>query len=206
MKLPSISYFFNLAEFEHKEIFKNLKYPWEALTSLDDYLKSWLKKNNKGNIFIGEKTIIDKTARIEGPVIIGNNCKIGFQTHLRGPVIIGNKSVINKSEIKHSIVLNGVQAAHFNYIGNSIIGNNVNLGGGVKLANLRFDQQTPRIRHKKGKIDTKLKKFGAIIGDKSQLGCNSVLNPGTLLGKECLVYPLASVKPGLYQNKSAIKQ
>ena len=206
MNFPPISYFFNLEDFEHKKIFEDLTYPWEALTRLEKYINS-CQKNKKGkDIFIGKKTVIDKSARLKGPIIIGKNCQLGFQTHIRGPVIIGDSVRIGNTEVKRSILLNNVRADHFNYIGDSILGNNVSFGAGAKLANFRFDHKKIKIKYQKKKIFSHLKKLGSIIGDNSLLGCNSVLNPGVILGKNCLVYPLVNIKSNFYSSKSIIKR
>jgi NDP-sugar pyrophosphorylase family protein len=206
MSFPSINYFFNLKTFDHQSLFKNVAYPWDALKKLDDYVLDYLlKQKNKKDIFLGEGSQVDKTARIKGPVIIGKNTTIGFGALLRGPLIIGDNCLIGRSEIKHSVLLNQIFAKHFNYIGDSLIGNKVNFGAGSKLANLRFDWQNIKINYQGKIIETNLQKLGSIIGDESQMCCNSVLNPGTILGKKSLVYPLTNVKPGFYKTASVIK-
>ncbi len=205
MNFPLIDQFFNLKDFRHQSLFKKIKYPWEILKRLDQYVSEFLKEKKKKDVFIGQGVKIDESARIKGPVLIGKNTVIGFGALLRGPLIIGDNCIIGRSEIKHSILLNQVFAEHFNYIGDSIIGNKVNFGAGTKVANLRFDWQNIKIDYQEKKIDTSLQKLGAIIADGCQLGCNSVLNPGTILGKKCSVYPLVSVKAGVYKDNSIIK-
>lgn len=206
MNFPSIDYFFNLDGFEHKEIFIGVKYPWEALQKLNGYSKNYLRERKKRDFYAGKGAVIDKTAKLEGPIVIGKNCRIGYQAYLRGPVIIGNGCFIGRTEIKNSIIFSDVRATHFNYLGDSVIGNRVNFGAGSKIANLRFDRKKIEIRYKRKKLFTSLEKFGAIIGDNSQLGCNSVLNPGVILGRNCLVYPLANIKSNFYSSESIIKR
>lgn len=202
MTFFNIDNFFNLNEFEHKKIFDKVSSPWKVLLNLELYLKNFLKKKDK--IYIGNGTLIDKSVRIEGSVVIGKNCFIGFKAYLRGPLLIGSNCKIINSEIKASILLNHVHIPHFSYIGDSIVGNNVNFGAGAKSANKRIDGRPIKIRINKRKINTFLNKFGAVIGDNCSLGANSVLNPGTFLEKNCKVFPLTSVI-GYYKKNSIIK-
>lgn len=188
---------FDLTDFSHRELFAGCKYPWEALDQLEGYfskgkIECEIPKGvtlvNKELISIGQGTVIEPGAYIAGPCIIGKNCEIRHSAYLRGFVVMGDGCVIG-SEIKSSILLNGVHAAHYNYVGDSILGNRVNLGAGVKLANLRLDKKQIAIEG----IPTQRKKLGAIIGDDSQLGCNSVCNPGTVLKKKFLCRPSAVI-------------
>lgn len=206
MEFPELNSFFNLADFDHKLIFEGIEYPWQILKKLGRYVDHWLKKKGGQNQYFGRGTVIDKTSRIEGAVITGANCLIGFQAHLRGPLVLGNNCHIIKSELKHSLFLSDVHAAHFSYIGDSIIGNMVNFGGGAKVANLRLDKEKIKVKYKRKIIRTGLKKFGAVIGDRCQLGANSVLNPGTILAEKSIVYPLVCVKARFYQKESIIKK
>ena len=147
----------------------------------------------KGDVSIGKGTVIDPGVYIEGPCHIGKNCKIGHGAYLRpGSVLMDNTTVGHAAEIKHSLLMEGATASHFCYVGDSILGPNVNLGAGVKCANLRLDRKPITLSIKENKINTHLEKFGAILGEGVQVGCNAVLNPGTLIGKGCLVYPLVN--------------
>jgi NDP-sugar pyrophosphorylase family protein len=188
--------FFDIRDFNHKALFENKKTILESLLFLPNYLKylqfpkiqieipSSCHLLNKDFISIGKNTEIDGSVYIKGPTIIGDNCKIRHGAYIRGNVVIGNNSVVGHStEIKNSIILNNVNAAHFAYIGDSLIGNNVNLGAGVKCANFRLDGEKIFITIEGEKIPTNLKKFGAVVADNAQIGCNSVLNPGTIIGK-----------------------
>ncbi len=202
----ALSSFFDLSEFSHASIFDGCDYPWEALSKLSAYLASQelgkIQVDIPSSVFlvnpslisIGRETIIEPGAYIQGPCIIGNHCTIRNGAYIRGGLITGDGCVIgHDTEVKNSIFLNRSLAAHFNYVGDTILGNAVNLGAGVKCANLRLDHQTIFVTIDGQKIDTQLKKLGAIIGDGAQIGCNCVINPGTLLGKNSFCFPCLNV-------------
>jgi NDP-sugar pyrophosphorylase family protein len=199
--------FFSLDGYLHSEIFEGTTFPWEALEKLPMYLAgkklgiieveipSTVHLVNRESISIGAGTVIEPGAYIQGPVIIGPNNTIRHGAYIRGNVITGDGCVIgHATEVKHSILLNGAQAAHFNYVGDSILGNSVNLGAGVKLANFRLDHGEVSVVFGGEKIKTHLRKLGAIIGDGAQLGCNAVTNPGTLISPKTFCLPCANIK------------
>lgn len=199
-------YFFDLLHFEQAELFRSCSYVWEALPLIKTYLLNCeLGKIdvdipegaflvNPELISIGEGTIVEPGSYIKGPCIIGKKCQIRHGAYIRGNFIAGNECVIgHDTEVKNSILLDSAQAAHFAYLGDTIVGNRVNLGAGTKCANLRLDHKNVAIRYEDRLIETNLKKFGAIIGDDCQLGCNSVTNPGTLLGKWVIGYPCLNI-------------
>lgn len=204
--------FFDVSTFSLREIFSEVSYVWEVLPKIKHFILrefeekySAGKYKNKNNIFIGEGTFVRKSAEIVGPAIIGKNCIIGHNAILRENCILGeNVRIGHGVEVKNSIFLNNAIAAHLNYIGDSIIGNDVNISGGAMLANFRFDKQTISVRVSGKRINTGLQKFGAIVGDKSIIGVNAVINPGTLLGKECIVYPLVSIN-GVYAQGFVVR-
>lgn len=194
--------FFDLDNISFSDLFKNLNYPWEALRNMQSYLDS---KINTENIVIGEGTVVEKDAVIKGKAIIGKNCLIGNAVLLRGNCILGDNVQIGHGvELKNIIVLSNSSIAHLNYVGDSIVGNNVNVSAGAIVANLRLDKQEILVNVQDEKVNTGLNKFGAIIGDGCTIGVNSVLNPGTILGKNCVVYPLTFVK-GSHANNEIIK-
>lgn len=208
---------FELDGFSHACIFSNCTYVWEALSLLKEYLRSQglgrieveipsgAHLENKDLIQIGKGSVIEPGAYLKGPCIIGENCTIRHGAYIRENVLIGNRCVIgHDTEIKHSIFLDDVLAAHFNYIGNSILGNKVNLGAGVKCANLRLDHHPVDVMVGAEKIKTGLKKLGAIIGDGAQVGCNCVINPGTVLGKHSICFPCLNVY-GFIPNHAKVK-
>ncbi len=198
----NFSHFFERSSNNVKNIFEFQKDIWQALIDLSDNIKNQrlgkieidIPSNvtliNPELISIGKNTIVEQGAYIKGPCIIGENCEIRHCAYIRGNVIAGNGCIIGHcTEIKHSILLNNVHAAHFAYIGDSIIGNYVNLGAGVRCANFRIDKKNIKLTINGKIIDTQLNKFGSIIGDNVQIGCNTVLNPGTLIGKNSIFYP-----------------
>lgn len=185
--------FFDLSSFEQADIFEDEAFVWEVIPKISEYLKTECRKRGK-DILVGKGTVIEEGALIKGPAIIGSNCFIGHAAFLRNNCIVGNNVHIGHGcEIKNSIVLPDTAIAHVNYVGDSIIGRNVNLGGGAKTANFRLDGRSIRVKVGDKILDTGLVKFGAIVGDGSKIGVNAVLNPGTILGKNTLVYPLTSV-------------
>lgn len=210
--------FFDLEGFEHRALFDHVKNVWEALgVKLKCYIRNVLKPGIYGEVmdgafiddeslvYIGEDTIVEPGAYIKGPAIIGKNTQVRQGAYIRGDVIVGDRCVVgHTTEVKGAVMLNGAQAGHFAYIGDSILGNHVNLGAGTKLANLKMIKGNVIVRHNGKEIDTGLRKFGAIIGDYGELGCNSVTSPGTILGKNCIVYPCASIH-GIFEENSIIK-
>lgn len=204
---------FDISSFPFKDLFAHSTYPWEALPKIEQYITSLFKEKKlvgnyqeREDVFIGEGTVIQPGVEIVGPAIIGSNCLIGHASLLRNGCIIGDNVHIGHAvEIKHSVLLNGSAAAHLNYIGDSVIGNNVNLSGGSILANFRLDKQPVMIKTGDERIETGLQKCGAMIGDGANIGVNAVLNPGTVLGKDCIVYPLQLVT-GVYEKTTIIKK
>jgi len=200
---------FDLEEFRFKDVFSGIEAPWEALSSIGSYIASagtprilgkvspgaWLEGDM---ISIGAGSVVEPGAMIIGPALIGENCAIRQGAYLRGNVIAGDGSVIgHTTEVKNSIFLNGSKASHFAYVGDSILGSNVNLGAGTKLANFKVDtgERSVSVRLSDGSaLPTGRRKLGALIGDGSELGCNSVTMPGAIIGKRCIIYPCSVVR------------
>ena len=221
--------FFNLSTFAHCTVFEDVDNVWEPLASLDTYLTSWFQKHDPslanvsvaqtariyGDVSIGAGSVIEDGVCIMGPTIIGENCEIRQGAYIRGDCLMGDRCVLgHASELKNSIMLNDAKAPHFAYVGDSILGNNVNLGAGTKLSNLSVASEkelstgkrpTIKIVIDAEEVDTDLAKLGAIIGDDAQTGCNAVTNPGTLIGKNSLVYANTSVSKGLIPENSIVK-
>ena len=210
-------YFFDLSVYAHAALFLEGAYPWIALAQISRYLKAARLGHIEGTvspqaylfhpelISIGPGSVVEPGAYIQGPCIIGANCTVRHGAYIRGNFIAGNRCVIgHDTEVKNSIFLDGVQAAHFAYVGDSILGNNVNLGAGTKCANLKLNHGAIIIHHNGQRLNTELKKLGAILGDRTQIGCNSVTNPGTLMGPEVLCYPCVNVG-GFIPGHSRIK-
>ncbi len=217
MSLLTAKLFFSLEQVCHRELWSEDESAWSALQRLEKYLlsRSSFKINidipagvcvkNPESVSIGEGTILEPGVLIEGPCIIGKNCHIRHGAFLRGGVLCGDHCVVGHStEIKHSILLDGAQAAHLNYVGDSILGHGVNLGAGVKCANLRLDRREISVYFEDQKVMTGLKKFGCILGDGCQIGCNVVINPGTLIGPHSVSYPLLNLH-GFIPANSRVK-
>lgn len=205
--------FFDLKYFQFADIFQDAQSVWEALNKLEEFIKEQFisgrvvgnYRNNK-YVYVGKNTEIQKDTMITGPAIIGENCIITHGSLLRGSCLLGdNVRIGHGSEIKESIFLNNSVSAHLNYVGNSIIGNDVNISGGTIFANFRLDKKTVTIKSNNDKIETGLLKFGSIIGDDSSIGVSSVLNPGTIIGKNTIIYPLISVS-GVHMKNEIIKK
>jgi NDP-sugar pyrophosphorylase family protein len=207
MKGLSSKHFFSLESFEHSALFDGESPVWDALHRLVPYLeKARLGKIevdippsahlvNPSQISIGRGCVIEPGVYIQGPVILGAGTVVRHGAYIRGYVITGKACIIgHTTEVKHSIFLNRASAAHFNYVGDSILGNDVNLGAGAKLANFRLDHAPITLVHEGKKITTNLKKFGAALGDQTQIGCNAVTNPGTLIGPRSFCYPCMNIK------------
>ncbi|TFG36300.1 MAG: hypothetical protein E4H46_03710 [Desulfobacterales bacterium] len=165
-----------------------------------------------GAVLVGDKIKFGKGVKVEpgtfiaSPTIIGDMTEIRQGAYLRGYCLIGRRCVVGHvTEVKHSIFMDNAKAGHFAYLGDSILGNEVNLGAGTKLANLRFTPGNIKIRTANGPVDSGLRKFGAILGDFVQTGCNSVTNPGTLLGKKSLLLPNTTAPSGLHEKNSLIR-
>ncbi len=183
-----------------KELFERSEYPWEILPEIKEYAQDLIKRGINGytlmgdNILVGEDVKISPTAEITGPAIIGRGTEIRTGAFLRGNVITGEGCVIgNSTELKNCVMLNNVQVPHYNYVGDSILGNFAHMGAGAICSNLKADGKEVII-HGDEEYKTGIKKIGAILGDKADVGCGSVLNPGTIVGKGTSVYPLTSVR------------
>jgi NDP-sugar pyrophosphorylase family protein len=194
---------FDLSQTEHAALFDGCEFAWEALRRIADYLQANLKpglhNQCKGvawvgdRVSIGEGTMLEDGVMIKGPAIIGRHCQIRHNAYLRENVIIGDHCVVgNATELKNALLFNHAEAPHYNYIGDSILGHKAHLGAGVKISNLKVTRSNVVIQHGGDRLETGLRKFGALIGDRTEIGCNAVLNPGTILGRDCLVYPNVS--------------
>jgi len=195
-----VANFFDLSQTAHTALFVSDDPAWEALPHIKDYLAETLKPANLGtvspqaivgeNVSIGEDTIVAANACIEGPAIIGRNCQIRHNAYIRAQVIVGDNCVVgNACELKNALLFNDCQVPHFNYVGDSILGHHSHLGAGVVLSNFKSLPGNVTVQHGDDKIDTGLRKFGALIGDHTEIGCNSVLNPGSIIGRGSVIYP-----------------
>ena len=185
---------------------------WELLNGINKIIEE-IAAGNPGvfreirkGVFAGKGTTIAPNAVIMGPALLGADCEIRSGAFLRENVIAGNSCVIgNSTEIKNAILFNHVEACHFNYIGDSIVGNFAHLGAGVIISNVRLDKRPITVQFGNEKLGTNRVKFGAIIGDHVEIGSNSVINPGALLEKNVVVYPLVNVS-GHHAQGACIKR
>ena len=202
MEECNIKNLYNLEETIAKDLLENLTYPWEALPKISEFIKELAPKLNPeiyeqkgGNIWIAKTAEIAPTAYIKGPVIIGENAEIRHCAFIRGNAIIGNNTVVgNSTELKNVILFNNVQVPHYNYVGDSILGYKAHMGAGSITSNVKSDKKLVIVKNGTQTLETGLKKFGAMIGDNVEVGCNSVLNPGTVIGRNSNIYPLSSVR------------
>ena len=194
-----------------KKMFSSFEHPWEILAHLKDIVKALVESGldgyeRIGDVLVGHGVRIAASAHIDGPAIIGAGCELRHCAYIRGSVILGEGCVIgNSSEVKGSVLMDGAQAPHFNYVGDSILGSRAHLGAGAVCSNLRSDGKAVRIKTADGiAIDTGLRKLGAILGDGAEIGCGTVLCPGTVIGAHTDVYPL-TVTRGTYPAHSIVK-
>lgn len=194
-----------------KELFDNAEYPWEMLPKIKAHILSIIENGMEGytllkeGVLVGEGVKIAPTATIEGPTVIGAGTEIRPGAYIRGSVITGEKCVIgNSSELKNCVLLNTVQVPHYNYVGDSVLGNYAHMGAGSICSNLKSDGKNIVI-HGDVEYETGLRKIGGILGDHADIGCGCVLNPGTVIGKNTSVYPLNSLR-GVFPEGCIVKK
>ena len=214
MEEVKIKNLYNLEETIAKDIFKDCTYPWEVLPKIKDFiitLGECLDKNeyNKigDNIWIANSAKIAPTAYINGPAIIGKNAEVRHCAFIRGNAIVGENAVVgNSTELKNVILFNNVQVPHYNYVGDSILGYKSHMGAGSVTSNVKSDKKLVVVKNGEEKIETGLKKFGCMVGDNVEVGCGSILNPGSVIGRNTNIYPLSSVRGVVKANSIYKKQ
>lgn len=214
MKECQITNLYDLTQTNAKKIFEGCTYPWEVLPKIKDFIIELgnsldLNEYNKigENIWISKTAKIAPTAFVSGPTIIGNNTEIRHCAFIRGNAIVGDNCVVgNSTELKNVILFNNVQVPHYNYVGDSILGYKSHMGAGSITSNVKSDKQLVIVKNGDSKIETGLKKFGAMIGDNVEIGCGSVLNPGSVIGRNSNIYPLSSVRGVISSNSIYKKQ
>ncbi len=201
----------NLDECYYRKLFDGVKYPWDVLSKIKPCFREFAE-NLPGdyeqiaeNVWVGKGTTIERTVTIKGPAIIGYDCELRQCAFIREYVLIGNNVVIgNSTEVKNTVIFNKAQVPHFNYVGDSVLGYGAHLGAGVIISNLKSSKDQVKVRAGENCIETGLRKFGAIVGDNAEVGCNSVLNPGTVIGRNSIIYPLTAVR-GLVPEDHILK-
>ena len=202
MHLPRAEELFDLGHTKARELISEKKNIYEALLNLKSFivnLGNQLPKDEYDEIspevWVAKDSVISPMATILPPTVIGHNTEVRPGAFIRGSVLIGDGAVIgNSSEIKNAVIFDGVQLPHYNYVGDSILGYRSHLGAGAIISNFRLDHRNIKIRSDSEFIETGLRKLGALIGDFAEIGCNSVVFPGTVIGRGTLVYPLTSVR------------
>ena len=198
----------NMYDLNHtiaKELLEKHEYPWEVLPEISDFIIELGNKLDKEiyelkgeNIWIAKSAIIYPSAYIKGPAIIGENAEVRHCAFIRGKAIVGNNAVVgNSTELKNVILFDNVQVPHYNYVGDSILGYKSHMGAGSITSNVKSDKTLVVVKDSydtKEEIETGRKKFGAMLGDFVEVGCNSVLNPGTVIGRHTNIYPLSRVR------------
>lgn len=210
---------YNLDETIAKELLETVEYPWEVLSKIKDYIIA-LGKNLpkdqfdevKENVWVAKSANVYPTAFINGPAIIDEEAEVRHCAFIRGNAIVGKGAVVgNSTELKNVILFNKVQVPHYNYVGDSVLGYKAHMGAGSITSNVKSDKTLVKVHTGDCDIETGLKKFGAMLGDEVEVGCNSVLNPGTVIGKCSNVYPTSMVRGfipenSIYKNKTEIVQ
>lgn len=214
----------NIELFDFKEtiasdIFEGLSYPWEVLPKIHDFIIELGRKLSKDiyeekgdNIWVAKNAKVAPTACLNGPLIVDENAEIRHCAFIRGNAIIGKGAVVgNSTELKNVILFNKVQVPHYNYVGDSILGYKSHMGAGAITSNVKSDKTPVSVKGKNEKFETGLKKMGAILGDNVEVGCNSVLNPGTIIGQNSNIYPTSMVRgvvpsDSIYKTKTEIAE
>lgn len=217
MENAKICNLYDLEQTIAKEYFGQFTYPWEALKGISEYIKALGPtldpekfKQCGENIWVAKSASVAPTACLNGPLIIDEEAEIRHCAFIRGSAIVGKGSVVgNSTELKNVILFNGVQVPHYNYVGDSVLGYKSHMGAGSITSNVKSDKTLVVVKDNEEQIETGLKKFGAMLGDYVEVGCNSVLNPGTVIGRNSNVYPTSCVRGviganSIYKSKTEI--
>lgn len=202
MKGLTVKELYTLDETIAKDIFDGVTYPWEVLPKIGNFIMELGKTLSEDeyekrgeNIWIAKSASVAPTAYINGPAIIGKNAEVRHCAFIRGNAIVGEGAVVgNSTELKNVILFNKVQVPHYNYVGDSVLGFKSHMGAGSITSNVKSDKKLVVVKTPEGMIETGMKKFGAMLGDEVEVGCGSVLNPGTVVGSHSNIYPLSSVR------------
>ena len=208
----TVAKLFDLSQTQAETLLNRFQYPWEALPHIKEFILALgpsLPKDEyeetKENVWAAKSAVIFPTAYLNGPVIIGKNTEVRHGAFIRGSALVGDSAVVgNSTELKNVILFNNVQVPHYNYVGDSILGYRSHMGAGSITSNVKSDKTLVTVKYQGEKITTGLKKFGAILGDCVEVGCNSVLNPGSVICPNSNIYPLSMVR-GVVPPKSIYK-
>ena len=208
----TVAKLFDLSQTQAETLLNRFQYPWEALPHIKEFILALgpsLPKDEyeeiKENVWAAKSAVIFPTAYLNGPVIIGKNTEVRHGAFIRGSALVGDSAVVgNSTELKNVILFNNVQVPHYNYVGDSILGYRSHMGAGSITSNVKSDKTLVTVKYQGEKITTGLKKFGAILGDCVEVGCNSFLNPGSVICPNSNIYPLSMVR-GVVPPKSIYK-
>jgi NDP-sugar pyrophosphorylase family protein len=219
VETAKISTLYDLRETIARDLFDGITYPWEALGKISDFIRTLGPtldperfQKRGADIWVAKSAVIAPTAFLNGPLIIDEEAEIRHCAFVRGSAIVGKNAVIgNSTELKNVVIFNSVQVPHYNYVGDSVLGYKSHMGAGSITSNVKSDKTLVVVRDGNEEIITGLKKFGAMLGDYVEIGCNSVLNPGTVIGPHVNVYPLSSVRGvipahSIYKNRGEVVQ
>mgnify|MGYP000634593527 CR=1 FL=1 len=210
----TISALYDLNKTIAADIFKDCTYPWEVLAKIGDFIKELGKtlsedeyEQRAEDVWVAKSATVYPTAYINGPCIIGKEAEVRHCAFIRGKAIVGEGAVVgNSTELKNVILFDKVQVPHYNYVGDSILGYRAHMGAGSITSNVKSDKLLVKVHAEDGDIETGIKKFGAMLGDEVEVGCGSVLNPGTVIGPHTNIYPLSSVRGVVPANSIYKKQ
>ena len=202
MRELTVNELYDLKETIAKDIFDDVTYPWEVLPKIGDFIVELGKTLSKEeydqveeNVWIAKSANVFPSAYIHGPAIIGKDAEVRHCAFIRGNAIVGEGAVVgNSTELKNVILFNKVQVPHYNYVGDSVLGYKAHMGAGSITSNVKSDKKLVVVKTPEGGIETGRKKFGAMLGDEVEVGCGTVLNPGSVVGRHTNIYPLSSVR------------
>ena len=214
MEAAKISNLYNLEETIAGKLFEGAEYPWEVLPKISAFimelgntLSSEEYEKRGENVWVAKSAKVAPTASINGPAIIGKDAEVRHCAFIRGNAIVGEGAVVgNSTELKNVVLFNKVQVPHYNYVGDSILGYRAHMGAGSITSNVKSDKTLVVVKDAEEQIATGLKKFGAMLGDCVEVGCNSVLNPGTVVGRNSQIYPTSCVRGVIHENSIYKKQ
>lgn len=202
MKELTVQELYTLDETIAKDIFDGVTYPWEVLPKISGFIlelgaelseEEYEKRSE--NVWVAKSAKVAPTAYINGPAIIGKNAEVRHCAFIRSNAIVGEGAVVgNSTELKNVILFNKVQVPHYNYVGDSVLGYKSHMGAGSITSNVKSDKKLVVVKTPEGNMETGMKKFGAMVGDEVEVGCGSILNPGTVVGSHTNIYPLSSVR------------
>ena len=214
MKELTVKELYTLEETIAKDLFEGVTYPWEVLPKISEFIvklgntlsEDEYEKRGE-NVWVAKSATVYPTAFINGPAIIGKDAEVRHCAFIRGNAIVGEGAVVgNSTELKNVILFNKVQVPHYNYVGDSILGYKSHMGAGSITSNVKSDKKLVVVKTPEGNIETGMKKFGAMVGDNVEVGCGSILNPGSVIGNNTNIYPLSSVRGFVPANSIYKKQ